>query len=222
MARNYAGAASTDRIVFTAANTGSTTRTYSFWINASSFDATDRRICDAPNSTNIRCSNVKQTTDFVWTTNGSWSTPTLSTGSWVHYLVTYDGSLTTNNPVIYYNGSSQTVTLITAPTGTLTTTASDLNLGNRAAGDRCFAGSICEAAFWNRILTSAEINNLANKKSPLFFTNGLIFYAPLKCISSPEPDVKGGLTGAVTGTTCISGPGILYPGGGSSLLLRVM
>lgn len=54
---------------------------------------------------------------------GKWESPSLTVGTlntWYHVLVAYNSSATTNDPLIYVNGVSQTVTETTTPSGTIT------------------------------------------------------------------------------------------------------
>lgn len=90
-------------------------------------------------------------------------------------------------------------------------TAGKLILGETPGGGRDRNGYLAECGVWNRVITDAEIVILSKAYSPLFLPRGLIFYAPLIGRNSPETDIKGGLTGTVTGAVAIAHPRIIYP-----------
>lgn len=95
---------------------------------------------------------------------GQWYTAnnTLTTGTWYHIAVTYDGSATGNNPLLYINGVSKAVNERSTPSGTKSTNASDYTIGNRDDVARDFDGIIDELAIFNDILTPAEIKDIYN------------------------------------------------------------
>jgi len=83
------------------------------------------------------------------TTNGQWKTSSaLSTAQWHHVVVTYDSSSTSNNPKIYVDGISQTVSYYsgsTIPSGTATSdSGNDLIMANRLNLQRGFDGIMDE------------------------------------------------------------------------------
>src|SRR5262245_54205167 len=63
-----------------------------------------------------------------WTTDGRWTCPR-SLNVWEHHVVTYNYGATTNDPVVYVNGATVTVTETQTPVGTLGTDTSDLFIG---------------------------------------------------------------------------------------------
>jgi len=83
--------------------------------------------------------------DGVWTTTNN----VLPFNAWSHVAVVYDGSSTSNNPVIYINGVSVDVTENDAPSAAIATDAtSDLFIGNRSGADRGFNGYIMDAKIY--------------------------------------------------------------------------
>jgi len=54
--------------------------------------------------------------------------------------------------------------------------------------DKARDGRLAEVGIWNRVLTDSEIVSLSKGFSPLFYPNGLIFYAPLIGTPRIEPD----------------------------------
>lgn len=152
----------------------------------------------------------------VWTGSGdaSWTFPQNGTGAWAHFVITYDGSSSSNNPAAYINGVSQTLTPGTAPSGSLDTSGTgSYRVGNRSDGPRAWNGRLAEFAHWGRILTAGEIAALANGYAPAFFPSDLIFYYPMLGRYSPENDQSIGTNypGTVTGTAYQAHPRIIYP-----------
>lgn len=219
MARRFAGSTSTDKIAFGNVSTV-TTRTYSFFMYIDALDTTGRRIMDWATGANAECvlavtsNNYFEYLPGFSTTHGDWKTQSAPpTGQWVQVVMTYDGSSIENDPVIYFNGSSQAITEVTKPNGTLDSGSLAFTFGNRSANDRAFDGALAEFAQWSRILDAGEIATLATGYSPAFIMNGLRFYVPLIGKFSPETDIKGLISGTVTGAVADSHPRIIYPQG---------
>ena len=96
--------------------------------------------------------------------NGSWSTDNfvLSTGSWQMVTVVYNGSSVNNNPIIYVNGISRSITETATPSGSVETSTT-FNVGNNQnTGVRTFDGGIDDVALFSRALTQSEISLLAD------------------------------------------------------------
>lgn len=165
--------------------------------------------------------------EFWWTVGfttfgGQWSTPIPSTGAWHHFAWTYDAGSTANDPLMYIDGSSVTVTEEQAPSGTLLTTGNQFDIGNRRSDSlRNWNGSLAEFAHWSRILSAEEIAALAKGFAPSIFPRGLALYCPLDGRTSPERDfgMGGGHAGTVTGTAYQAHPKIITPGR-ESIILR--
>jgi len=94
------------------------------------------------------------------TTSGTWSAPATSLNTMMTYVVTYDGSSTSNVPNIWVNGVKQTVTTQTAPSGTLALRDTHLLIGNISqTGNvftRTFNGKIGVVRKWSRMLDAQE------------------------------------------------------------------
>jgi hypothetical protein len=98
----------------------------------------------------------------------------ISANNLYHIAVTYDGSLTTNDPLFYVNGASQAVTEVTAPSGTLRTgTASNLFLGDPVFDP--ITGHILSVCYYNRILSAAEIAEAYASRKAIPSYRGLVF-----------------------------------------------
>lgn len=107
--------------------------------------------------------------------------PSLST--WHAHLITYDGSQPAGTkPKVYVDGTVQTVTTVSASSGTFPANANHATrLGNNASvpGTRNWDGMITRFAIWNRILSAGERTALFNGVEPVQFANGLLEYDPL-------------------------------------------
>ena len=143
-------------------------------------------------------------------TDGGWDvTNGIAFGEWQHWVITYDADSVANNPLLYKNGSSQTVTETTTPVGTRSSDASDpFQIGNRGAQNRGFDGEICHVQVWSRIITAGEAVECMYK--PGSVASGLVAYWNLFGVNSPEIDYSvNSNSGTVTGTTAsFDGPPI--------------
>lgn len=143
-------------------------------------------------------------------TDGVWSIPRPSFDTWHSHVVTYDGGSTANNPTWTVDGSAQTVTRVTAPTGTKdSAAASDLFLGNRqtSAQDRAWDGMLADFGWYNRIWSADEIGSYMAGFSTLFNVAGLLMQHDLIRASGSR----------LSGTTTVSGalaqphPRVIFP-----------
>jgi hypothetical protein len=139
--------------------------------------------------------------------NGQWTIGWLALSrprmnEWNHVCVTHaDGSA----PKFYLNGryfADMTVSIV--PVGTVFTGAATVTIGNRGGGDRSVEGELNVTAFFNRVLTAAEVDQMASTAhaTPTGQLGRYLFDA-----SSPVPDENGtGPTLTLTGTTSVAGP----------------
>lgn len=96
----------------------------------------------------------------------TWTCP--STGIWHTVGLSYDNSSTSNDPVVYMDGSSVTVTEVVAPSGTpYIIGTSPWCFGNRYESGRVWNGDLQDGAIWTDILTADEHAALAAGVSPL-------------------------------------------------------
>ncbi len=154
-----------------------------------------------------------QRMQFAWewdTGGGEWATPNggILSGNQYRVAVSYDGNLDTNAPTMFVDGVKETVSEPSSPSGTRQALSSTMRIGNRGNQDRSFDGEISELAIWNRLLSDAEGIAVTNGFSPLFFPEGLVFYAPL---IRETLDYAGGVTLTLTGTTVATHPSTIYP-----------
>lgn len=194
---------------------------YSGWFYLDAFTTADgMRIAGKRDSVNVvnGVGNNAESIQFFafWSgDDGNWNTPanSVSIGVWTHVAVTYAGSATTDDPLIYLDGVSQTITKISSPTGSQEgDSGNDFDIGNNATpGVRPFDGSIAEIAYYNRVITAQEVAILASRHSPLFVPNGLVLYLPLIGKTSPEINIMGTGNGTITGAVVDDHLGIVYP-----------
>lgn len=130
--------------------------------------------------------------------------------NWHHWAITYDATSTSNTPTVYKDGSTVSVSLKSAPSGTINTNNDNiLTLGNAPGGstDIHWDGQIADFAHYNRILTAGEVSMLAKAYSPLFVPKNLIFYTPLL----QQSELMFNASSALTNATKFTHPKIIYP-----------
>ena len=107
--------------------------------------------------------------------DGEWFTTNVCVPNdkWSHIAVTYDNGSTSNNPIIYLNGVSQSLTENTTPAAVQTSDdGSALYIGNRAAGDVTWDGQIAGVKLFNNTLTAPEVKELYSGASVPFKYKG--------------------------------------------------
>ena len=138
------------------------------WIYPKSVGETAGRIFDKDKwaLTMSDVANVLEFSVVHSTTTGVWKTgAVVPFNVWTHVAVVYDGSSTSNDPIIYLNGVATTITETATPAGTRTSDASDdLIIGNRADGARTFDGYMMDAKIYKAAgLSSTQIPIAAAK-----------------------------------------------------------
>ena len=174
MARGFGttkGSATTDKIQFVtyAAINSLATISWSIWANRNG-GASNDRLWEKGSAIAYYATGASlyRFDHFGWTTPGNWSwADSPGTGAWYHLVITYDTGSTSNDPIVYINGSSVTVTRVLGPTGTFTPDTFDGFIGNRTTGDRGFDGMLAEHAIFDRILTAGEAVALWRGYSPI-------------------------------------------------------
>lgn len=130
-----------------------------------------------------------------------------TTGSWVHWIFTWDGGLTAANWHIYKNNSEVSYAGTTNAVGNILDGQGKWSLGGRTQDDnRNFDGKIAELGYWNRVLSAGERKGLAAGYSPRFYPNGLKFAPDL---IRDQRDPISGKTGTLDGTTVSSHPRVI-------------
>jgi hypothetical protein len=211
--RTFPGSTNTDRIVSSSTvDLTSPLRSLAMWVNLNSLDATSRRCLtntfddySVSNLINFRVSQgFSDPMTVTWRTNAA-----PSTGSWLLIASAYDGSNVNNDPIVWFNSTTQTMILITARSvGTLNTGSATQYLGNVGTFDRCLDGSLSLVARWSGyLLTQTDVTNLAAGTAPCAIQpDKLILYYPFDQGQSPEYEYVSGNSGTVTGTTVGTGP----------------
>ena len=160
------------------------------------------------------------------TGNGDWFSgqSTIHTNAWYHVAASYDLSSLTNVPMEYVNGVSiAATTVITTPSGTQPSSAGTGYLGNVAASSRGWSGDLSDLRIYNRILSGAEIQVLANAPfinyapSVNAGSNQTIIWPVAANLAGTVTD-NGNPPGTVTTTwTELGGPGIVTFGSSNAL-----
>jgi hypothetical protein len=104
--------------------------------------------------------NVDNTWQFVYdftTTNGEWTFP-VTDGQWNAVAISYDRSLTTNDPVGRVNFASVTMTETTTPVGTAVAPATGYCVGNRANQQLTWDGGLAYLQFFTSILSADDMD----------------------------------------------------------------
>ncbi len=105
-------------------------------------------------------------------TRGYWSTPTssIALNAWNYVVVTYNQGNIANNPTVYINGVSQSITKVQAPAGAVQSDAANsLRLGNYATS-RTFSGIIDEIRASKTIRSAPWVQTeYANQNNPSGF-----------------------------------------------------
>ena len=169
---NYSSSALS--IANTVFNQDSTTRTFSFWFYRTGAGGLNdgyiisKRTSGNPETQSIDLGSTTNSLGFAhgWTTaGGQWHITSPTIKEWHFATVTYDGSLTTNDPLMYLDGVSQAVTEDVAPSGTLKINTDNYTIGNQAGtfpagASTGFDGLIDDVRIYDRILTPGEIYQL--------------------------------------------------------------
>lgn len=149
------------------------------------------------NDTILRFSAPRWTNnDPIWT----WNTP-LPLDTWQHLALSYTGDSTGTDPTLSLDGVDLGAPdSKTGPQGSFNNgSTGDMTIGNQSLQNLAFHGRLCEFGYWDRILTAAEVRDLASGKCPLRVRpNRLRIYTP---IYGRSPERAFGRTFSFTGTT---------------------
>lgn len=157
--------------VVTSLSVTNTVRSYAFWFYQTGVGGSNQgRIFDK-NGTgfsdrerfNVVDSGANLSFFRAWNTNnGNWKVPAPTQNEWHHCVITYDSSNAANTPIIYIDGVSATVTIASAPAGTLRAdTGAKYVIGNNdTATDYFWSGNLAEWTVWDSILTADDVTLL--------------------------------------------------------------
>ena len=214
MAIGFTGA-NIQNITYPVGGTTGTLKSITGWVNITSFVAGAGVIIEQEGTSLgtdegffVYTANTDSTFRFASITSsgatGTWSTP-LTTGRH-HFVVTYDAGSVSNDPIIYLDGTSVTVTENVTPTGSIASGSnSKYLLGDNSAGtgNIAFDGNILSIAIYNRILSTTEITEAYNSKLAIPTYRGLVFAPQLH--SRGEVGEGGTLTASHTIADGVSG-----------------
>ncbi len=128
---------------------------------------------------------------------------------WIHIALVRNVSA--NTVVLYIDGTASGGTFNYTNDPTTTSSTADYHLGERIDGSQDFTGYMAEAVLANVAWTIGEVQQIRSRAS---IARGLVHYAPLFGVSSPEPDFSGnGNDGTVTGTAIVDHPPVAPPFG---------
>jgi len=94
----------------------------------------------------------------------------ITIGAWNHLVMTYNGSDVANNPIVYINAVSKTLTESNTPVGTIANDSSaNFILGNRTSStsNRGFDGKMDEVAVWDKVLDADAVTAIYNSGTPI-------------------------------------------------------
>jgi len=172
-------------------------------------------------SANNKALDFATTTNaFGTTVNGEWVAPPNSINSnvWYHVAVSYDKSSTANVPALYVNGVKMSLTTLTSPSVTPPSYAGTTYIGNRLDLTRGWDGLIDDLRIYNRLLSDAEVQSLAEAAAPPNFaptvsagTNQTILWPAAASLNGTvADDGYPNPPGAITVTWSeLSGPGTI-------------
>ena len=171
---NIGTATTWDKIIGNNTSGGSTQKlTFAAWINLDGTGGGDKgRIFDfgltdiaffVDSSLGLRfVSKRTGNNELEWQASG-----VLSLNSWNHVAVTYDANNMTNDPIIYVNGISKSLSLISGSKSDsyYGIVSQDCFIGNRDEytsnyHNRAFHGNMFDAAIWNRVLSASDISSI--------------------------------------------------------------
>jgi len=118
-----------------------------------------RKRSDGGNGTSL-------TIPFTITNAGFQVNGTFAFGVPTIIIITYDASDVENLATFYKDGAVLPHTILTVPDGVYNPSGADVQFGNTAGGTRAFDGDFAEIAWYDRILTDNERNQLFNYLSP--------------------------------------------------------
>lgn len=214
MARTFGGA-TTDKVV-TGLTSHATLRSYSMWTYRTGGGGNgagrffDKRVSSGAvefffnNNASSQYSFIRQ-----FTTAGEWRITSPAADSWHALTLTFDCSSASNDPIMYLDGSSVTVTENQTPTGTVVDNSDAYVIGNRANDNlRNWAGRLAWFSVWDVILNANEAAAFAGGVQPWRIRpESLVCCLPLWGLHSPELDfIRVNGTGTVTGTVLANDP----------------
>lgn len=133
--------------------------------------------------------------------DGIWRTPTNSIPltTWTHILITHDITTPTTAPIIYINGTAQTLTTVQTPVGSVSAEdGNGLVIGNNKSTlynyNSAFDGKIFDPRIYSDVKTSGNATTLYNSGTPdeTLLTSGLMFQG--FCVRTSDLDAYTDIT----------------------------
>lgn len=136
-----------------------------------------------------------------------------SGAAWHHYLIHFDGTVTSHVALVRVDGTSQTLTNFVDLGGSGSLANSTLNFMCRNNASLFGAGRMAEVAFWGGVLLGAdEAAALTDGTVPtLIRPDALANYWPLWGRASPEQELVGRAEATVNGAVFTDHPRVVYP-----------
>lgn len=156
--RQYVGGTSRDDFTYSSAVSAGT---IAFWFKYTSIANSLGRLVNKTHAgvSDVLITYIDTSNRFNVVINDSanlnTSFSTLSTSTWYHYAVTWDGS----NVKTYKNGTLETNAVSTK---TLQSDSTVFSIGGTGANSQGINGIVDEVGFWSRALSSTEISQLYN------------------------------------------------------------
>lgn len=208
MARDF-NKADPDSITFSGHVGDPTAVTLAGWVDLDSIDSGGGEIISLGDSAVLRAKENLTGFALGFFYNGTdWfntdGNADIAGAGWKHLAY----SVQNGSQALYVGGTANKTTTTHSGSPTYTQGANSKIGGHGNGGTQHdIDGRLAEIGVWNRILTDAEIDQLADGFSPLFIPRGLVFYLPL--VRNVQ-DIKGtALTD--NGTTVATHPRIIYP-----------
>lgn len=163
-----------------------------------------------------------------WAANGNvgdwWAADSITLGAWQHIAISYDNSTHLNDPLIYVNGVSKTVTEQITPTGgdIADDSGVDVWLGNRHDIDACFDGWYADTRIYDRIVSATEIADIAAQRAYTKYDYGLVFNPQLLSATGLQTfngTALGGTNYIIDNITGTAGTPIASPTGRDDIYL---
>jgi len=137
---------------------------------------------------------------------------TIVSSGWHHYVLVYDGTQSALDRLdVYYDGVKQTMNHTGDDHGATMGSMESMGWGHDTStgSARYTAGSYAETAWYDDVLTPAEIASLASGVTPVLIRpRALVHYWPLV---DTTQDVVGGEEPTLTGTTVLAHPRVINP-----------
>jgi hypothetical protein len=130
-----------------------------------------------------------------WSNSATWVVSPGAINNVYQVAVTYNSSSTANDPIMYVNGVSASVSETVTPSGTLATGTNAPFILASSASTASITGDTYNFLIYNRILSAAEILDAYNSRLAIPSYNGLVF----------APELRGAAGGVGDGSTLAAG-----------------